>query len=261
MILTCPECATRFKINPDAIGANGRTVRCSQCSATWFVAAEPDVMELREQEENTLEAIQEREDLVSAIDNTPDPMPEESREQPDDGLEEHSPHGLIRDKAEKKKVRRRLFSVGMIWVTVLAILALAALAAILFRASIVKQFPGTEPIYKSLGFEASASGLQIYDVEYRKVQNEGTDVLLVNGMVKNYDRRSRDVSMIRLSFKNADGDMLSSWVVEPKKSSLASGESLEFVTQFPNPPVDAVAFVYFFVDENGEAEAVPMASQ
>jgi len=41
MIITCPDCQTRYKTTPKAIGPNGRTVRCASCSSSWFVPAEP----------------------------------------------------------------------------------------------------------------------------------------------------------------------------------------------------------------------------
>jgi len=268
MILTCPECATRFKINPDAIGANGRTVRCSQCSATWFVAAEPDVMDLQDSEDNALKPVA---GAVSAM-AASSALAAQGAHAHDDGnaedansdssYESTSAHNEMRDKADRKKIRRRLFGVGMIWVTVLTILILAILAAYLFRAKIVEQFPGAAPIYKSFGIEANTSGLDIIDVEFRNGEQNGTPTLFVNGKVKNFDGRTRDVALVRLSFKNADGEVISSWVVQPSQASLESGETLDFTTQYPNPPVDAKSLASSFVDEVSVQEgSVPMASQ
>jgi len=35
MIITCPECSTRFVLDPRILGAVGRAVRCSKCSHVW----------------------------------------------------------------------------------------------------------------------------------------------------------------------------------------------------------------------------------
>lgn len=41
MIITCPACHAQFHLQPSALGAKGRTVRCSSCGERWF--AEPFV--------------------------------------------------------------------------------------------------------------------------------------------------------------------------------------------------------------------------
>jgi predicted Zn finger-like uncharacterized protein len=35
MIVTCPACATRYLIDPRAVGVAGRSVRCTQCDHVW----------------------------------------------------------------------------------------------------------------------------------------------------------------------------------------------------------------------------------
>lgn len=36
MQITCPDCSARYLVKPEAIGANGRKVKCTRCSSTWF---------------------------------------------------------------------------------------------------------------------------------------------------------------------------------------------------------------------------------
>lgn len=44
MILTCPECRTRYLVPDTAIGTTGRTVRCASCRHSWF--QEPGELDL-----------------------------------------------------------------------------------------------------------------------------------------------------------------------------------------------------------------------
>lgn len=39
MIITCPECATRYDLEDDRFLPNGRSVRCTACGESWFVPA------------------------------------------------------------------------------------------------------------------------------------------------------------------------------------------------------------------------------
>ncbi len=37
MLIVCPSCATSYMIDPAAVPAGGRNVRCARCKTTWFV--------------------------------------------------------------------------------------------------------------------------------------------------------------------------------------------------------------------------------
>jgi len=40
MLIVCPSCATSYMIDPSAVPAAGRNVRCARCKTTWFVTPE-----------------------------------------------------------------------------------------------------------------------------------------------------------------------------------------------------------------------------
>src|SRR5271166_4304795 len=43
MIVTCPACATRYLVDPRALGSAGRTVRCANCAQTWHQTPPEDL--------------------------------------------------------------------------------------------------------------------------------------------------------------------------------------------------------------------------
>ncbi|EEE43596.2 zinc-ribbon domain-containing protein [Roseibium alexandrii] len=38
MKITCPECSTSYEIKPEALGPEGRSVKCAKCGNRWFVS-------------------------------------------------------------------------------------------------------------------------------------------------------------------------------------------------------------------------------
>lgn len=52
MIITCPDCATRYDVDDERFSPNGRSVRCSACGESWFVPA-PELIDVEPLEENT----------------------------------------------------------------------------------------------------------------------------------------------------------------------------------------------------------------
>ncbi|MEM9682093.1 MAG: MJ0042-type zinc finger domain-containing protein, partial [Pseudomonadota bacterium] len=40
IILTCPNCAASFKVKAEALGPDGRTVKCSKCEHRWHATAD-----------------------------------------------------------------------------------------------------------------------------------------------------------------------------------------------------------------------------
>jgi predicted Zn finger-like uncharacterized protein len=45
MILTCPSCSASYNVPNEAIGVDGRTVRCKKCKHEWFQAGEKKALE------------------------------------------------------------------------------------------------------------------------------------------------------------------------------------------------------------------------
>ena len=216
MILTCPECSTSFIAKDDAIGPNGRTVRCTKCSATWFVPASdvpkptPDELQLADIQKSSDDIVPE----VSA------PIQDEKVSVPTPIGTQKSADVLMRDKADAAKKRARRRSIWLIWLIPI-LLILAILACFYFgRHVITDRFPGTVPIYNAVGVKISQSGLEIESPTLRMVVVNGETTVVINGAIKNISNTSQSLPMMRLSLHNPAGEELVYWLVDSKKPLL-----------------------------------------
>ena len=213
MILTCPECSTRYLTKENAIGANGRTVRCVKCDTTWFVAADSDELALRDnQQADDVEAIAPV--AVAAATTSKIEISSPAALEKPTMPETVGVHVEMRDKADNLKRKRRLRTVGLIWAIPLLILVAAAILGYIFRQEIVNRAPATATIYKSLGIPVTLSGLNIEDPITRSALINGQPVLVVNGAVRNITAKSQPIPPLKLSLHNPKGDMVATWVVE-----------------------------------------------
>ncbi|WP_409433371.1 DUF3426 domain-containing protein [Litorimonas sp. RW-G-Af-16] len=253
MILTCPECSTKYLTKADSIGPNGRTVRCAKCSETWFVSAE-EALEVTAQITADQRALDE--DLTSSlteeapVDVAPlTPVPNMGGAA--SGTTAPGAHVLLRDKADAEKRARRRRVIWAIWLIPLLILMTAAILAYIFRQDIVERFPASATIYQSLGIPVTTAGLEIENPTARTAIIDGQTVLVISSAITNISNDSVRVPAVQLTLRNGAGEAVAEWFVEPKSQMLAPKARLEFASQYPDPPVDAVKLHYDFASESG----------
>lgn len=243
MILTCPNCSTRYKIKDDAVSENGRTVRCSKCSTTWFVTAEPDTLSLEDQ------ILPELTELKTPGRDHNQLGPPERENEINKQMESPAPevpgaHVSIRDKADQKRRHRRMFGVTMIWVTTIALLALAAALAFFFRQPIVEKFPQTSALYEAFNIKVTATGLILDPPKTEYVQVDGISHLVVNGTVQNLTKERKTIPLVKLSILNRHDEEITHWFVQPNPKNVGPKGYVKFAAEFPNPPVDAASLTY-----------------
>jgi len=286
MILTCPECSTRYFAKDEAIGPNGRTVRCSKCQNSWFVSLDLDEYVLKDNESEDLKPLTAQStspDVTNDIPPWETSAPPKNKAENKTGFENllsqnqenvqtyhpeiedlsaQTPlkettqpafttgaHVSIRDRADKQRRTRRLSIVGLIWSATIGTLIGCAGLAYIFRQDIVTQHPKMATLYKAVGIEVTRDGLSFDPPITRSIYMDGEPVLVINGSVKNISGRRINLHPIIFSLHNKNEEKLVEWRFEFEKSQLEKNKRAEYVTHFPNPPLDAVNLTYRFTND------------
>lgn len=244
MILTCPECAVSYKAKPEAIGPNGRTVKCAQCDATWFAPAPevdlstPDALQLED-----IQADVKDESFGAKAEVIPTVLP------PLEGKPaEKSADVIMRDKVDAAKRRQRLRTIWLIWLVPLLLITLICFILFFGRQSIAKSFPASVPFYNALGINVSETGLRVFKPEVSAAIINGEPTFIINGEIKNLSDETKNLPMLELAFHNPEGDEVANWRVELPQPRLNAKEIIAFVSEYPNPPPDSVSLRYRLVN-------------
>ena len=208
MIVTCPSCATRYLVDPRALGSAGRVVRCANCSKTWHQPP-PD-------------------DLPRSLDIGP----------VDIGVGDGDPTFAV-GRPQLPALPRRRFppwtTIG--WILLIVVLLSSAVAAIAAREQVVALWPPATRLYTMVGLPVAPPGIGL---ELRKTTpafttENGVRTLVVEGEVANISQIARDVPTLKVVLRDRDGGELQSLSFSVAQQRLLPGASVAFHTSIPQP--------------------------
>ncbi|HEY9537901.1 MAG TPA: DUF3426 domain-containing protein [Kiloniellaceae bacterium] len=207
MIVSCPACESRFQVDREQLGYDGRIVRCGKCGNCWHQMPENDPRA----------AIAA---TAAAVAADGPPMP-----------------GRRRGAPPKKKSGG--LAVG--WILLLLFIAGLAAGGWLERERIVARFPQLADVYALAGVPVAASGpvLQLSDVALNSAEDAGDTVITVRGVITNISDRKQTLPMLRAQLTDSAGAMIAEWSFDPPRGELDAGASAPFETETRNPPEGA----------------------
>ena len=260
MHIICPNCTTSFAVNPAALGAAGRTVRCSRCKLTWLarpedaletvavaaarpgarrdVAAEWDAMAQEDGRTPVAES-----PSISA--DWPSQAAQHEAEADWTTAARHAPHEDMDDQPTRSRLRG-LFSLpplppipllrGAGLTATCGAMAALVLALIVWRNDVVRLLPQTAGFYRLVGLEVNLRGLAFKDIKITYETVDAKPVLVIEGMIVGETKEPVGIPRLRFSVRDAQGAEVYAWNAVLEQSVLKPGERAWFKSRLASPP-------------------------
>lgn len=252
MIVTCPLCDTRYRVDDAAVGEAGRRVRCASCGNVWL--ATPDAAAIHEAIAEATAAAEAA--SVAAAPATPTAVPSQvelvrglPRAEPQAGDGQAAATGPTAQPRPSVVVelpaaaRRRIVRTGGL--AALAVAVAIVIAAILARDTIMALWPQATPVYQTLHLaEPPGAGLKVTVTPQRT-----PDSLVITGNIVNDAAEARPVPRLRVSLRDGNKAEIDAKVVDPPVVSLPPGATAHFNTTFPHPSITATGVAVTFASQ------------
>ena len=224
MILTCPSCATSYFTPDDALGANGRRVRCQSCAHVWH-ATHDAPLELTTAV--PVPAVSEAEAAPSGFGK---------RDEAEAGLSETPAPELpkaFRARAEQQRRLRQAATHGAVWAGLASVFIGLITAAWLFRVEVVDIFPRAGAAYAAMGVPVNPTGLEFEAISARTAPFS-PDQVLVSGALRNVRDREVVSPAVRLSLLDKYGAEIGFKIVAIDSAPVLPGSVQGFAGMIPD---------------------------
>jgi predicted Zn finger-like uncharacterized protein len=232
MILTCPQCATRYQTDAALFGAEGRKVRCVKCGNIWHQQAE-------------LVAPAEPESVPQPDPEPAPPPPRRAAYAPaaysasESDAEEDAPQPSARAQRQPPIDWGGRAGVAAGWIGLAVLVLVIGWSGMRFRQEIATLWPQSASLYAALGKPVNTTGLAIGHVSYRNETQDGQPVLAITGQLTNITTHEILVPPIRVTLTDNDKRVLYNWTFSANVAWLKSGQTVKFVTRLSSPPSGA----------------------
>lgn len=212
IVITCPACSTRFRMDETHIPEKGVIVRCSACGNKWRQTHD----------------VPKTDFIESQVKKNAS-----HKNQPQDETSELSEN--IKKRLSSKNIK---FAIATVILTFLFFLFL-----FLFRKDMVKMIPQTEYFYKQLGLDTQIAGISLQFPYLEKVNISETQTnLLIKGTILNtHPRDSLPIPPLKISLLDKTNLVIKTYYMTKYNTSiLPPGGEEDFIYEIDNLPAKAV---------------------
>lgn len=213
MILTCPSCSAKFMISSEALGEEGREVRCGKCAHMWFQPAERDSLD---ELTDTAEADEESGFDIGLTERAEAHVSEPVKQEEE----------LVSPLIEAPESRLRLIAAGMVALAVVSVLLYGFVA---LRGPLTNIVPGLNSTYVALGYSLPKRAEPDIAFDRIKLIRSG-DAVTGSGFIINLTENPVRLGLIKAELTGPQKDVLETIDIPLQHKELApeSSEKLEF---------------------------------
>lgn len=235
MLIVCPSCASEYTIDPDKLGADGRTVRCAICRDTWFVSQEGVTSGVTS-------------GVISPSVSSP-AIPGDPKASEEPPASEPAP---LRSPSRPRLRPALAFA---------AVVVLSVGGWTAWERSALSGLPLGERVAQARGLllerlAPPGAGLGFRHLRADLTGEDGTPVLTIAGEIVNGAGREFELPHLEILVRSGDDKVLTTWTDAPPRPTLGPGEAVRFSMRFPSPPPDARQVRVQFTTVGGIAVAV-----
>ena len=272
MKIHCPKCNTCYSVEIGLVPADGKKFRCSKCGEVWLCTHKDFNIQdssQPEQSDNSSESVpqnviaNENDELLNTP-NTEEISPEENTETADDmniifarlqnettkiseEYEKLSPLKKFFPKLKKILGWDSRFSISLEFFTVLVIIILSIFAN---RFELVRKFPQTEQIFKTIGIPARVigEGLEFQNITRKYINPDNNKQLSINGFIFNTTDKTIEIPTITVSLLNENTDNIIKVKKQAEIKTIRAKEKLPFNLLIDIPPEKAKYILLTFTE-------------
>lgn len=134
---------------------------------------------------------------------------------------------------------------------------LAIAGVVMLRAPIVAAAPNLAGLYASIGLPVNLRGLVFERIETLREIDNGQPVLVVEGAISNATHQLREIPALRFALRGPDTQELYAWSIDPKSTTIESGDTIRFRTRLAAPPDQATDIQVRFVTRRNQQAGLP----
>ena len=203
MILTCPNCASRFLLSAQVLAPEGRRVKCSSCAEEWFQMPDPD------------ELIDNLEHEIEEIPEAVKPIPEGSSVP------------TIAEAASVNTSSRKANLGGYAGALVVFVLIFGVL--LVMKTPFVKAWAPSAGFYEMFGMSVTSPGEGLV-FDRVKAQFSPNGQIIIEGIIINLTNADQFLPNVEATVRTEGGDVIEATVVDPPFEDMKAETSLPFKT-------------------------------